>query len=228
MPKRIYRVLLLAVVVTCALVQTPAAAAPEPAPGTPYTPALDQAYAFARSWWGETPTGCSSIRLEVLPDADPFMDGLPAGAVQPVVGYPAIPQFEKVCGIYFLQRTLALPQCALESLMVHELGHVLGYWHDNVPSSVMFEGGTRYWVCEIATLETALAQTEAERGQVQGRCRRAVRHQRPKASRRACWHRSRLLTLQAHGLAAELVQAAIVTRPAPLDRSCFRPQCQSR
>lgn len=101
-----------------------------PAGAASFTPELNRAYAAAVKWWGETPTECTSLDREILADA-----AMPEEAE----GWATIPAAPTPCVLY-IRRTLASPRwferaCAV---VIHEVGHLLGYEHSADPANVMF------------------------------------------------------------------------------------------
>jgi hypothetical protein len=101
-----------------------------PARAAPFTPELERAYSAAVRWWGETPTDCTSLDREIVDDA-----AMPEEAE----GWATIPAAPTSCVLY-IRRTLAEPRwfergCAV---MIHEVGHLLGYQHSADPSNVMY------------------------------------------------------------------------------------------
>lgn len=101
-----------------------------PASAAPFTPELDRAYNVAVEFWHTAPSNCTSLDREIVPDAM-----MPEGAE----GWATIPARPTPCVLY-IRRTLAAPRwferaCAV---MIHEVGHLLGYQHSADPANVMY------------------------------------------------------------------------------------------
>jgi hypothetical protein len=132
MPKRIYRVALLAV-----LMLTVGASG---AQAEPFTLELEADYQAALTWWGvSTPPQCASVTREVLTVADLTLDeveGHSGGANMPLPGETNVACF---LDLYEPNMSLKYPTaCEREALMRHEVGHLLGYDDDNNdPHSIM-------------------------------------------------------------------------------------------
>lgn len=101
-----------------------------PARAAPFTPELQRAYSAAVGWWGETPTNCTSLDREIVDDA-----AMPEEAE----GWATVATVPTPCVLY-IDRTLAVPRwferaCAV---MIHEVGHLLGYEHSTDLRNVMY------------------------------------------------------------------------------------------
>lgn len=101
-----------------------------PASAAPFTPELDRAYNVATEFWHKTPTNCTSLDREIVPD-----EAMPDEAE----GWATIATEPTPCVLY-IRRTLAEPRwferaCAV---MLHEVGHLLGYEHSADPANVMY------------------------------------------------------------------------------------------
>lgn len=126
MTQRIYRVLLLAVVVLGVGVSSAQAA--------PFTPELEADYQAALDWWGvPSPPQCASVTREVLTVDEP--EGHSGGANMPLPG-----ETNLACFIRLYEPSLSLQYptaCEREALMRHEVGHLLGYDDSEDPHSIM-------------------------------------------------------------------------------------------
>lgn len=138
------------------------------ATAAPFTPQLDLDYAVAVEYWGHAPEACATITAEVTPE-EPNVAGR---ATEPEPG--AAPR--SVSCALWVGRYYANPELAEEAckLMIHEVGHLLGYSHSDDPASPMYPSldyatppvcrelakrETRIYVLELRARE-ALAQRE--------------------------------------------------------------------
>jgi|GEM_PF-4500004 len=175
MPKRIYRVLLLAIVVL-----TVGASGVQAAP---FTPELEADYQAALAWWGvPAPSQCASVAREILLTGDPEGEGVAERATQPEPGETGVE-----CRIRLFEPALAqqFPSaCEKEATIRHAVGHLLGYGHSTDPASIM----------NPARLNSACPDPVEElrwrRLTVQSRC-----IELPPAGKRSkrCWAKSRRL-----------------------------------
>lgn len=101
-----------------------------PARAAPFTPELERAYSTALRFWHTTPSNCKSLDREIVADA-----AMPEQAE----GWATIADEPTPC-VLWLRRTLAGPRwieraCAV---LIHEVGHLLGYQHSADPANVMY------------------------------------------------------------------------------------------
>jgi hypothetical protein len=118
----IYRILLL-VVAALALGASGAKAAP-------FTTGLNRAYGAAIKYWGGEPTNCLSVDRQIVPN-----ETLPEDAD----GWATIPTDELIPCVLYISRWLAKPLewGVMCRIMVHEMGHLHGLIHNEIPGSVM-------------------------------------------------------------------------------------------
>jgi hypothetical protein len=115
---------------TFAAASVAAVAIAAPAHAAPFTPELDRAYNVAVGFWHASPVDCTTLDRQIVPVA-----AMPEGAE----GWATIPAQPGPCVLY-LSRTLAAPRwferaCAV---LIHEVGHLLGFQHSADPANVMF------------------------------------------------------------------------------------------
>lgn len=106
-----------------------ALAFPAVAVAEPFDAEAEADYAAALEYWGQQPTGCSSVERELVTEL-PFGATDAAGeATQTEPGEPPVP-----CGVWI--RAGLLP-CEEKSVMYHEVGHILAHGHSTDPDSIM-------------------------------------------------------------------------------------------
>lgn len=102
------------------------------AKAAPFTPSLERAYNVATQYWGNEPSGCTSIETAIVPPSYLGV-GFEAEATQPAPG-------ERIPCFVWVSRSLAPsrmfgPACGI---LVHEVGHLHGHGHSEDPKNVMF------------------------------------------------------------------------------------------
>lgn len=135
-----------------------------PSYAAPFTPELNRANQVALGFWDETPTDCTSIDREIVPNAALSDDG---------EGFASIPSEPQPC-VLWLARRLAAPRLAGRAcaILIHEEGHLLGYEHSDDPHNVMYPdvvGGFIPAVCTRFELRE-LNRREREREKSGPRC----------------------------------------------------------
>ena len=129
MPKRIYRVLLLAVFVLTVVGAGGAQA-------DPFTPELEADYQAALAWWGvSTPPQCASVTRELLTVDEAAVEGHSGAATMPLPG-----DSDVACVLSLFEPDMSLKYpttCEREALMRHEVGHLLGYDDNDDQQSIM-------------------------------------------------------------------------------------------
>lgn len=111
-----------------------------PAAAAPFPPRLNFAYDLATAYWGEQPVACATLDRQIVPPGslgNPFIGAISGRATQVPPG--AAP--ESVNCFLYIDRAYAEPIIfdLLCAVMVHNVGHLLGYEHSPDPHSVMNE-----------------------------------------------------------------------------------------
>lgn len=140
----------------------------------PFNAALESEYRAALQAWGVAgePIRCSSVDRSVVPMAELQANGR---ATQPEPGalVPCV-----------LLIAAEVRPCDLTEVMLHEVGHLLGYSHSDNPASIMYNDasrqGYRCWLEGIERERSAIVNQQAK-------CRRF----RPGPRYRWCWVRAR-------------------------------------
>lgn len=97
----------------------------------PFTPKYEAAYVEALNFWGSEPENCISLSKEIVPVGTPR----PRDGETNYWGLATQPTEPVDCILWVVSK---LPSdCALEHVMRHEVGHLLGYGHSDDPSSPM-------------------------------------------------------------------------------------------
>lgn len=143
-----------------------------PASAAPFTPELEADLAFAAEWWGEAPTGCSSITAQVVPGAE--LEGARGSATQPEPGAAPV-----ACVLSINEAIIDVP-CVRRETVLHEYGHLTGHGHSDDPASIMGVERVSFGLCG----PEMVAQARRELRVKAAWCR-----QRPNSKRRReCWN----------------------------------------
>lgn len=110
------------------------------AQAAPFPSRLNFAYDLAIGYWGQEPVACANIDKQIVPPGslgNPFVGAISGRATQvPAGAAPA----SIACSLY-IDRAYAEPIIfdLLCAVMVHNVGHLLGYQHSPDPSDAMNE-----------------------------------------------------------------------------------------
>jgi len=151
MTKRLYRVVLLAVLVLTA--------GPFEAPAAPFTPELEADYAYAEQWWGGAqPVGCTTrLTRELKTEEEIEARGR---VLRTWSGQVEDGDYKEECRVYIAE---GLEACEQREVVVHEYGHLIGLHHNDDPASIMYSGGTHGILCASESQAAADARAYAHR-----------------------------------------------------------------
>lgn len=124
---------------------------PATAEAAPFPPRLNFAYSLAIDYWGETPEACASIDKEIVPPGslgNP-LSGFALSGVATQTAADAAPHSTDC--IIWIDRAYAEPIIfdLLCTVMLHDVGHLLGKGHSTDPHDVMHESIPVPELCKV-------------------------------------------------------------------------------